>query len=331
MLQRGRRSEMKKSRFNSIVTSREFILAALLVAASLIISIFSPVFLSKTNLLSIFTAITVNGIIAIGMVMLLTAGEMDLSVGMTMAFTGVVVSKLIVAGVPLVISIVLGFFVAALIGLINGFLVAKVGLNAFITTLGVNCCIEGLMLVIANGRSITGVTDTFKKIGQAKLLGIQIPVWILLAAVIIFDFLLRDSRMLRQLYYVGSNEKAAKLNGIRTQRVKMMAFLFTGVMAGLSGILFAARLGSASVTIGGSTALDVITACIIGGSSLKGGRGSVLGAVLGVLFLSVLSTALNLLSVNIYWQNFFTGAILLLAIFLDRLSEKKKSAGKELL
>ena len=138
---------MKKSRINLIVTSREFILAALLVAASLIISIFTPVFLSKTNLLSIYTAITVNGVIAIGMVMLLTAGEMDLSVGMTMAFTGVVVSKLIVAGVPLVIAILVGFAVAALIGLVNGFLVSKVGLNAFITTLGVNCCIEGLMLV----------------------------------------------------------------------------------------------------------------------------------------------------------------------------------------
>ncbi len=323
------RSNLKK--LTAFATTREFLLAALLVLASVVISFFSPVFLSKTNIIAIVIAITVNGVIAVGMVMLLACGEMDLSVGMTMAFTGVVAGKLMVAGVPVIVAIVLAMLVAALIGFVNGFFVARVGLNAFITTLGMSCCIEGLMLVMANGRSVTGLAEGFKTIGQGKLLGLQYPIYVMLLLVIVADLLFRNSRRLRQIYYVGSNAKAAKLNGINVGRIKLLAFLFTSLCAGLAGILFAARLGSASVTIGGSTALDVITACIIGGASLNGGKGSVLGAVLGALFLSVLSTALNLLSVNIYWQNFATGAILILAILLDALSERRKSAGKILL
>lgn len=315
----------------AIVTSREFILAGLLVLASIIISFFSPVFLSKTNIIAIVIAITVNGVIAVGMVMLLASGEMDLSVGMTMAFTGVVAGKLMVAGVPILPAILIAMAVAALIGLINGLFVARVGLNAFITTLGMSCCIEGLMLVLANGRSITGIPNAFKLLGQGKLFDIQYPIFVMILLVVVADLLFRNARRLRQVYYVGSNAKAAKLNGIHVGRIKLMTFLFTGLCAGLAGILLAARLGSASVTVGGSTALDVITACIIGGASLNGGKGSVLGAVLGALFLSVLSTALNLLSVNIYWQNFATGAILIFAILLDALSERRKSAGRILL
>ncbi|MCE5189431.1 MAG: ABC transporter permease [Eubacteriales bacterium] len=315
----------------SIFTSREFILAALLVVASVIVSFFSPVFLSSANILSVIIAITVNGVIAVGMVMLLACGEMDLSVGKNMAFTGVIVAKLIVSGVPVAVAIVLSLLVAVFIGAFNGFFVSKIGLNAFITTLGMSCCIEGVMLVMANGRSITGLSESFKMLGQGKLAGIQYPIFVMILLVVVADLLLRNSRQLRKIYFAGSNAKAAKLNGISVTRVKLYTFVFTGFCAGLAGVMFASRLGSASVTVGGSTALDVITACIIGGASLNGGKGTVLGAVLGALFLAVLSTALNLLSVNIYWQNFATGAILILAILLDALSEKRKSVGKAVL
>jgi ribose transport system permease protein len=322
---------LSNKRIKAFLTAREFLLVALLIVAGIVVSFFSPVFLSKANILSVFTAVTVNGFIAIGMVMLLACGEMDLSVGMTMAFSGIVVAKLMVAGLPIVLAIMVGFLIAAAIGFINGFFVAKVGLNAFITTLGMSLCIEGLMLVIANGRSVTGIPEAFKMIGQGKLLDVQYPVYILFVMVIISDYLFRNSRHLRQIFYVGSNAKAAKLNGINVSRIKVLTFMFTGVCSGLAGIIFAARLNSASVTVGGGTALNVITACIIGGASLKGGKGSVLGSVLGVLFMAMLSTALNLLSVNIYWQNFATGAILILAILLDTLGEQKKMAGKILL
>ncbi len=308
--------------------TREIILIFVLVICSIGVSLFSPVFLSTTNLLSIIMSVTVQGTIAIGMVMLLACGEMDLSVGYTMAFTGVIVGLLMKSGVPIVLAIVIALLAAVLIGYVNGFLVAKIGLNSFITTLGMSCALQGLMLVFSNGTSVTGLPAAFKTVGQGRLFGIQYPIYVLIVLVIVGDVLFRNARHMRQIYYVGSNTKAAKLNGINVSKVKIMCFLITSVCAGIAGILITARFGSSSVTIGSDTAMDVITACIIGGASLNGGKGSVLGAVLGVTFLSVLSTALNLLGINIYWQNFATGAILIIAIFIDAMGERRKAVRK---
>jgi ribose transport system permease protein len=320
------------NKLKAVLTTREMVLTIALIAAGLIVSIFSPVFLSTTNLLSIVMSVTVEGLVAVGMVMLLASGELDLSVGMVMAFTGVTVGVLMTKlAMPVALAVPAAILVALVIGFINGFFVAKVGLNSFIMTLGMSCAIEGLMLVMANGRSITGLPDAFKLIGQGKLFGIQYPAFVLVIFVVAADFLFRNLRSLRQIYYIGSNAKAAKLNGINVGRIKLLCFCFTAFCAALAGILLTARFGSSSVTVGGSTPMDVITACIIGGASLSGGKGSVLGAVLGVLFLAMLSTALNLLSVNIYWQNFVTGAILIAAIFIDAMSERKKALGKILL
>ena len=307
---------------------REILLIAVLIAASIIISFFSPVFLKKTNLLSILMSITVEGLVAVGMVMLLALGEMDLSVGMVMAFTGVITGLFLTKGIPVVLAIILGLLIACGIGAFNGILVAKIGLNSFITTLGVQCALQGLMLVFSNGRSVTGLPAAFNKIGQGTVFGVQFPIIILFVIVIVMDILMRNLRAMRQIYYIGSNEKAAKLNGINVARVKIICFIACSLIAGLAGLLITARFGAASVTIGGDTPMDCITACIIGGASLKGGKGTVWGAVLGALFLATISTSLNLLGVNIYWQNFVTGAILILAILIDVISENRKAAGK---
>lgn len=322
---------MSKIKVPSIFKTREFVIALLLVVASLIISLFAPTFLSWLNIKSVILAVSVNGIIAVGMVLLLAVGEMDLSVGMAMAFTGVICAKLMKADVPMVLAILIALVISAVIGLLNGFMVAKIGLNSFIVTLGMSSCLQGLMLVISNGSSVSSLPDSFKNIGQGTFLDLQYPVYVLIVIVVAADLLFRNNRGMRQIYYVGSNEKAAKLNGIKISKVKVSTFIAASVLSGLVGIMFAARLGSASVTIGGSTAMDTITACIIGGASLKGGRGTVLGAVLGALFLSILSTALNLLNVNVYWQNFITGAILILAIMIDAFTEYRRSHNKKII
>jgi len=315
-------------RMKRIATSREFILIVALVAASIVVSFFSPVFLKRANILSMFMSITVEGLVSVGMVMLLACGLMDLSVGMNMALTGVVTGLCLTGGLPVIVSLLIGLAASLTVGFLNGILVAGVGLNSFITTLGMSCALEGLMLVASNGRSVTGLPASFDKIGQGTLLGVQYPIWVLLVIVVAADLLLRNSRAARQIYYIGSNEKAAKLNGIGVARIKTVCFCVCGLCAGAAGVMITARFGSSSVTIGSDTAMDSITACIIGGASLNGGKGSVWGAVLGALFLAMLSTALNLLSVNIYWQNFVTGVILIAAIFFDAVSEKKKAAGK---
>lgn len=320
-------------RLKRIVTSREFILLIALVVASLVVSIFTPVFLKKANILSMLMSITVEGLVSVGMVLLLASGLMDLSVGMNMALTGVVTGLCLTGGIPVVFSILIGLLVSVAIGFVNGILVAKVGLNSFITTLGMSCALEGLMLAASNGRSVTGLPAEFNVIGQGTIPGLdmQYPILVLVVIVIVADLLMRNSRAARQIYYVGSNEKAAKLNGMSVWKIKTACFCICGLLSGIAGIMITARFGAASVTIGADTAMDTITACIIGGASLNGGKGTVWASVLGALFLAMLSTALNLLSVNIYWQNFVTGVVLVAAIFFDAWSEKKKAAGKSAL
>ena len=206
-------------------------------------------------------------------------------------------------------------------------------LYALVLGLGMSCALEGLMLVASNGRSVTGLPAEFNVIGQGTIPGLdmQYPILVLVVIVIVADLLMRNSRAARQIYYVGSNEKAAKLNGMSVWKIKTACFCICGLLSGIAGIMITARFGAASVTIGADTAMDTITACIIGGASLNGGKGTVWASVLGALFLAMLSTALNLLSVNIYWQNFVTGVVLVAAIFFDAWSEKKKAAGKSAL
>ena len=304
---------------------RETILFVVIAVSFIAMSFASPFFLSPQNLESMFLGLSVEGIICIGMVILLVSGGLDLSVGSNLAFTGVVVGLSMTNGIPIVPSIIIALIAAFLSGFLNGILIAKLNLNPFITTLGMQMFLKGAMLLAANGKSVLGLPESFNNIGQGRLIGIQYPVFILIILVIVFEIVLRRSRILRTSYYVGGNENAARLSGIKVSRVKIAIYSLTGIMAGIAGIIITARFGSSSVTIGPGVELRVLAACIIGGASLNGGEGSVLGAFLGALFMQLLSTSLNLLNVNVYVQTLATGAILILAILLDQLNEKRKS------
>ena len=200
-----------------------------------------------------------------------------------------------------------------------------VGLNPFITTLGTQMTFSGLMMMITRGKAVL-LPEAFQVIGKGDIFGIQYPVYILIVLVIVFDILLRKSRALRSSYYVGGNENAARLNGINVKKVKILNYMLAGLLAGLTGIVLAARLTTASVTVGGDTALRVITACIIGGASLNGGEGTVFGAFLGVVFIQLLSTSLQMQNVDVHVKTFVTGLILILAITIDVLNERRKAA-----
>lgn len=290
----------------------------------------SPVFLNRQNIEAILLALSVEATIAVGMVILLISGGLDLSVGSTLAFTGVVTGLTLAAGLPSPVAIVIGLIAALAVGLANGVLVAKLKINPFITTLGMQIAIRGLLLVIAHGRAVLNLPPTFTVIGQGRLFGIQYPIYIMLTLVIISDILMRNTRFLRQNYYIGGNERAARLSGINVDLVKIVNYCLVALLAGVAGLLITARFGSASVTVGSGTELRVITAAIIGGASLNGGEGSVFGAFLGALFMGVLANALNLLGVDVYWQNLVTGLILITAVVIDVINEKWKSQQKEL-
>jgi ribose transport system permease protein len=186
--------------------------------------------------------------------------------------------------------------------------------------------IRGLLLILAEGRAVLNLPKSFTVIGQGRLFGIQYPIFILLLLVIGGDLLLRNSRFFRQSYYIGENENAARLSGINVDLVKIFNYCLVAVLAGVAGLMITARFGSSSLTVGTGIELRVITACIIGGASLSGGEGSVLGAFLGALFMGMLANALNLLGVDVYYQSFITGLILILAVVFDVLNERRKAS-----
>lgn len=221
-----------------------------------------------------------------------------------------------------------GVCIGALSGLFNGFVIAKLGINAFVTTLASLSLFRGLTLIVTKGQNIAGLGQSFNSIGQSSLFGIQAPIWYAVILVIVGDIIMRRSRFFRQNYYIGGNEKAARLSGINVDRMKMLNYTIVGMLAGLAGIVITSRMGSASVTQGTGLELRVVTATIIGGASLQGGEGSVLGAFLGSLLMALITNTLTLIGVDVYWQTFVVGATLLIAVLIDQYGKTKKSRAR---
>jgi len=310
--------------FKHFLAMREGVLILVIILVFVLMSFVSPYFLTSQTMLNLLISFTIEGIIAVGMVLVLISGGMDLSAGANMGLCGVIAAMCYVNGLPLGTAVLIGLACGLGIGIANGFLISYVGLNPFICTLGMQMSLDGLMKIISVGRAVP-VSGAFAILGAGKLLGVQLPVWILLGIAVFIEILLRKSRVFRQSYYVGGNENAARLNGINVRKIKLSNYAITGLLAGLTGILLASRFETASITVGGDTALKVLTACIIGGASLSGGEGSVSGAILGVVFIQLLSSSFNIMDVNTFIKTFITGLILVAAITIDVLNEKRKN------
>ena len=329
----GDRQEIRRAtvgeRVRAIFAFRESILILVLLVGGAIMTAASPVFLTWPNLEAILLGLSVEGPIVIGMAILLVSGGLDLSVGSTLAFTGVVCGLFLVAGVPAVIAIVLSLVAAFAVGLVNGSLIARMKMNPFIITLGMMITIRGLLLIIARGRAVLNLPASFTVIGQGKLLGaVQYPIIVVVVLAVVGDLLLRNTRFFRQNYYVGGREQAARLSGIKVDFIKIFNYCLVAVISGISGLMITARFGSSSLTVGSGIELRVLTAAIIGGASFNGGEGSVLGAVLGAVFMAMLANSLNLLGVDVYWQDLITGLMLILAVVFDTINEKRKEQRK---
>ena len=320
--------KMFMSGVKTLAAYREFVLILVILAFGLCMSLASPVFLSWRNIEAILLALSVEATIAVGMVILLISGGLDLSVGSILAFSGVVTGLALNAGVSVILSILLGLLAALGVGVVNGLLIANMKINPFITTLGMMISIRGLLLVLAKGRAVLNLSESFTVIGQGRLFNVQYPIYVMGILVIIGDIMMRNSRFMRQDYYIGGNEKAASLSGIKVDLIKIFNYCLVAVLAGIAGLLITARFGSASLTVGTGLELRVITATIIGGASLSGGEGSVLGAFLGALFMGVLANSLNLLGVDVYWQGLVTGLILIIAVVFDVINERRKERKK---
>lgn len=293
-----------------------------LVAFSLIIAIFNDRFLTIGNILNVLRQTSINSVIAAGMTFIILTGGIDLSVGSTLALTGAVMASLLSAGVPLFISVILAILLGAIIGFFSGIVIAKGKVQPFIATLAMMTIIRGATLIFTNGRPIsTGDfpgADQFYWLGSGEVFGIPAPVYITILVFSLAYYILKHTSLGRYVYALGGNEEATKLSGINVDLIKYKVYAISGALAAVAGLIVTARLSSAQPQAGGGYELDAIAAVVLGGTSLAGGKGGVIGTIIGALIIGILNNALNLMDVTSYYQLLAKGVVILIAVLIDR-------------
>jgi ribose transport system permease protein len=285
----------------------------------------SPVFFTTDNLLGVARAFSLTAIAAIGQTMVIITGGIDLSAGSIIGLSSLSTGMLLASGWPSVPAILIGLLIGTAFGACNGLLITRIGLPPFIATLGTLSIGRGLIYVITKGYPVTAPRDELLlQIGQGYLGRVPMPVIIMIVVTILATIFLSRSTLGRYIYAVGGNEEAARLAGINVNRVKMFVYTMSGFLASVSGIILLSRLVSAQPTAGLGQELPIIAASIIGGTSLVGGEGTALGAVLGAAIVGVLENGIVLLGINTYAQQVVTGAAILLAVGLDIWQKRRR-------
>ena len=303
----------------------ESLLVLLVLAAAM--SFLSPYFLSIANFLNILQATAVIGVLAIGATFVICSAGIDLSLGSVLAFAGIVgalaMNKL---GMPTPIGVIACLAAGALAGAISGLLITRARIPAFIATLGMLSIARGAALVLSSGKPVYGLPAPFVFLGQGRPLDIPMPVIIFLVVACVAHYVLAYTKFGKYALVIGDNETAARAMGVRVDRHRLMLYILSGTLAGLAGLLFVARVNSGDPTAGLTYELSAITAAIIGGTNLFGGRGSIFGTIVGALIMGVLQNGLNLLAVPPYYQPIATGTVLVLAVWLDQANRARSAA-----
>jgi ribose transport system permease protein len=303
-----------------ILDQRTLIILIILCA---VISYLIPSFLTSKNILNVMRQVSITGIVAVGMTFVIITGGIDISVGSTVALSSVVVAFALKQGFDIPTAMMLALASATVVGAVNGSLVAYGRVLPFVATLGTMYVIRGLALIITNGEAIWNLPKNFLTIGTGYWLGIPIPVIITLFVFVFGHILLRHFTFGRYVLAIGGDEESARLCGVAVKRVKLMAYALCGLLTGLAGIILAGRLGSGQPSVGVGYELVAIAAAVIGGNSLTGGRGTVLGTLIGALILGVVNNALNLWGVASFWQTVVSGCIVLIAVLADTLRKRR--------
>lgn len=298
-----------------------------LIIFSIIISIMSPRFLTSNNLLNVFRQTSINAIIAAGMTFVILTAGIDLSVGSTLGFSGAIAGSMFASGSNVVLTIFVAIAIGAAAGIFNGIIITKGKVQPFIGTLATMILLRGGTLVFTDGRPIAvvgeNVSKFFKILGPGKVFGIPVPVIIMIIIFTICYYILTQTRFGRHIYAVGGNEEASRLSGVNTDKIKIMAYTISGILAAVAGIIMTSRLSSAQPTAGDGYELDAIAAVVLGGTSLVGGQGSVMGTIVGALIIGILNNALNLMDVQSYYQMIAKAIVILAAVLLDRKNNKE--------
>jgi len=288
-----------------------------------LVSFIVPNFFSWVNLNGLALSVATVGIIACTMLFCLAAGDFDLSVGSIVAFAGVLCAVVINSTGSVTAGILSALGAGALVGLVNGIVIARIGINALITTLATMQVVRGFSYIVSDGKAIGIREESFFSLGVSTLAGVPAPVWIMVALFVIFGVMLNTTVFGRYALATGGNRDAAWLAGIRVVRVKVAIFVLQGIVAAFAGVILASRMTSGQPSAGQGLELQVISACVLGGVSLTGGVGSISGVIVGVLIMGTVQNAMNLLNIPPFYQYVASGLILLAAVILDRLRKRK--------
>lgn len=296
----------------------------MLVVFAGVIAVLNDRFLTVPNLLNVFRQSSINAIIACGMTFVILTGGIDLAVGSVLAIASAVSASMLLAGFGIVPTVAAAMVIGGLSGAISGLIITKGKVQTFIATLVMMTFLRGATLVFTNGTPLTvgkaKAAEAFYFLGNGNVLGIPLPILITVLVFGLAYFVLTQTRIGRYVYAVGGNEEASRLSGLNTDRVKLFVYTVSGVLAAVAGLIVTSRLSSAQPTAGTGYELDAIAAVVLGGTSLVGGKGKILGTVIGVLIIGILNNALNLMDISSYYQMIAKAAVILLAVLLDRKS-----------
>lgn len=310
--------------------SREFSIVIALIIMMAIFSIIDPIYLSYKNIIDIIDQSVINGLLAIGITFAIITAGIDLSVGSIFAIVIVVVGDLLVRGFNPILAIVAGAIIGFVLGAINGLLITKLKLQPFIVTLGTMSGYRGLAYIITGGWPVLNIPSNFRTFLDGDVFGsIPISVFLLFGFAIISHIILKYTKFGTYIYALGGNEEATRLSGVNVNKIKIYTYAFCGVAAALSGMILLARLGSGEPTAGQSYELNAIAAAAIGGASLAGGKGNILGTLLGALLLSALKVGLVVVGVDAFWQYIATGAIIVVAAYFEVIQEKLQKLNRK--
>ncbi len=322
------RSAAGRSLVRRVVRAQEFGVFLILSAMVVFLSVYTTTFLASTNIFNILRAFSWIAISGFGECMVIITGGIDLSVGSVMGLSGLISGMLLRASVSVPIAVLGGVATGALVGLLNGLMVTKAKLPPFIATLGMLLMARGLCYGLTGGWPVQNLPQGFRYLGQFDIplfgAGIPVPLLFMILIAVVMTLFLNRTIWGFQIYAVGGNEVASGLSGISTDRVKIMVYTLAGFLAAIGGILMTARLGVASPTAANGYELDVIAAAVVGGTSLAGGEGTILGVVIGAAIMQVLRTGLVLTGVSAYWLQAVQGLVIVVAIMLDQLRKRRR-------
>lgn len=314
---------MKRQEF-IIHYGRQFGTLLGLIGLCVVLWILTPHFLTVSNLLNVAQQTSINAIIAVGLTFVIITAGIDLSVGSILAFSGVVLASALQAGCPIPLALLVGLAVGMACGLVNGVLISFGRIPPFISTLGMMSVARGSALLYTGGRPISGFSESFRFLATGKIFFIPAPVVIMIVVYLIAYFVLNRTKFGRYTYAIGGNEEAAILSGINVKLYKTMVYGICGMLSALGAIILTARLNSAQPIAGMMYELDAIAATVIGGTSLMGGQGSVIGTLIGAFIMGVLRNGLNLLGVSSFIQQVVIGSVIIIAVLMDMALKKQR-------